>query len=156
MKKDIFNSKILLLDALVLFIVLSCTPGSCFEETNAYIKAGFALSENGKSTTPDSLTLYGSGKPSQKLYNRTIKPKTALMPLDASSISTGFIIRINGITDTLTIWYSSFPHLVSKECGYTFYHNIDSVNHTTYNIEDIIVRNRTVTTFDGENIRIFF
>jgi hypothetical protein len=156
MKNIYYNNKILILSALILYLASSCTPGSCFEETNAFLKAGFANSENGKITSPDSLTLYGSGMQDKKLYSRALKVNTVLIPLNSSAPGSVFIIRINGITDTLNIWYTSYPHLISKECGYTFFHNIDSLKHTTNYIEDIVIRNRTISTFDGENIRIYF
>ncbi len=134
----------------------ACTPGSCFEETNAYMKANFFLSETGKSAAPDSITLYGLGAGYLPIYNKSSGVVTALIPLNAAEDYSGFAIKINGVSDTLKAWYSSFPHLVSKECGYTYFHVLDSVISTNNIIDDIIIRNRNVTTFKEENIRIFY
>ena len=45
-----------------------------------------------------------------------------------------FVIKINGVTDTIEFQYSSYPHLISKECGYTFYHHLDTVTNFTKHI----------------------
>lgn len=132
----------------------ACTPEACFEETNAFVKASFYINEN--QVTPDSLTLYGLGHESAKLYNKAVKVKPALFPLNSSDITSTFIIRINGISDTITFTYSSYPHLISTECGYTFYHILEQPTFTKNNIDNIIVRNRNITTINEENIRIFY
>jgi len=137
-------------------LIVSCTPGSCFEETDAFLKANLYLSETGKLLAPDSLTIYGLDISSLPIYNKTTGVITAQVPLDPAHESCGFSVRINGITDTFTVWYSSFPHLVSKECGYTFFHVVDSVTWTTNIIDDIIIKNRNVTVYKEENIRIFY
>ena len=137
-------------------IAMSCTPGSCFEETNAFMKGTFYSSSSGKAATPDSLTMYGINISSVKLYKKATGVQPAYIPLDASAGSCTYIIRINGIQDTIKVLYTSFPHLISMECGYTFYHTIDSVWYTTNKIVDIIRKNDNVTTLKEENIRIFY
>jgi predicted nucleic-acid-binding Zn-ribbon protein len=155
MKQTALYKPLLLLTAIV-FLMLSCTPGSCFEETNAFLRASSYLSSTGKPVSPDSLTLYGVGMASDYIYLKKAGIQPLLFPLNASSDNCKFVIRINGVQDTLIIWYSSYPHLISKECGYTFFHTLDSVS-TTYNIiDDVIIRNKNVTTFKEENIRIFY
>jgi len=139
---------------LLTFLGVSCTPEACFEETNAFVKASFYSEE--KQVTPDSITLYGLGHETTKIYDRARNVKPALFPINAASDNSVFIIRINGVTDTITFRYSSYPHLISRECGYTFYHIIETPVFTRHIIENIIVNNRNITTVNEENIRIFY
>ena len=157
MRKLIPRNLTIILSGLILFL-LSCTPESCFEETESFLKATLYLNETGNLRAPDSLTVYGLNMETNKLYNKTKNVQIALLPLNASTANCVYIIRINGITDTLEFRYSSYPHLVSKECGYTFYHNLisDSLTYTTNAIDSIYIRKNTITTFNEENIRIFY
>jgi hypothetical protein len=139
----------------ILFLT-TCTPMSCLEETNAFLKTTFYNNITGKVLPPDSLTLFGAGKDSAKLYNKAIKPTKVQFPLDVAAGSSTFIIKINGEVDTITITYSTYPHLISKECGYTFYHTIDTPAFTANIIKQIEIKKNTVTTLNEENIRIFY
>jgi hypothetical protein len=136
--------------------VISCTPQSCQEETKSFIKATFYTNGTSNIKAPDSLTLYGLGIDTNKIYNNSLNIKIAYIPLDASKETSGFIFRINGIIDTLTFYYSSFPHLISKECGFTYYHILESYTVTGNAIDTIIFMNRNITTINEENIRIFY
>jgi hypothetical protein len=80
----------------------------------------------------------------------------ALLPLNASAGSCIYVIRINGLNDTIQFLYSNYPHLISKECGYTFYHILDLPVYTQNNIDTILIINRSITTANEENIRIFY
>jgi hypothetical protein len=143
--------------AWTLMILVSCTPGSCFEETNALVKASFYGGDTRKLKPPDSLTLFGLKMDTNKIYNKALNVQPALLPLDADTTSCSFVIRINGTTDTMTFWYSSFPHLVSMECGYTFYHQLTEKPSVTDNIIDSVnIGNSNITTLDVENIRIYY
>ncbi len=133
-----------------------CTPEACFEETNAFVKASFYDSGSDTQLTPDSLTLYGTGMDTLKIYDADAGVKPALLPLDASESGCSFVIMINGVTDTLTFLYTSYPHLISKECGYTFYHNIEDLYYTENTIDHIYISKRNITTVNEENIRIFY
>jgi hypothetical protein len=156
MKRFIPQSLLLSLPVILLFIV-SCAQGSCFEETESYLKASFYDNETKKPTAPDSVTLYGLNADTTWLYTNTTGVSTALIPLNASSESSVFIIKINGVTDTIEFRYNSYPHLISKECGYTFYHQLDSEPRHTFNaIIDIYAGSKTITNENGENIRIFY
>lgn len=133
----------------------SCTPETCLEETLTGVKAVFFKTDAGKVQAPDSVTLYGIGTATDKIYNRAASRQTISIPLDAGSNTCSFVIKINDKTDTLIFTYTSYPHLVSKECGFTFFHSLTELLNKNENI-DINLVNRTITTSNEENIRIFY
>jgi hypothetical protein len=152
-----FRRSLPFIAAVILLYMNSCTMGSCFEETESYVKASFYKNTTKKLTAPDSLTIYGLGADTSLLYNKSRSITTALLPLNSSTSVTIFIIQINDKTDTLEFHYTSYPHLISKECGYTFYHELDSEpTHTNNSIKDIYTASKTITNKNGENLRIFF
>jgi len=136
-------------------LFISCTPAACFEETNAFLKASFYLDSSKEKVAPDSLTLSGIGQ-TNKIYNRAAGVQPALFPLNASSTSSTFTIGINGVYDTIEFRYSSFPHLISKECGYSVFHTLDYHAFSQNNIDTILIINPNITTVNEENIRIFY
>jgi hypothetical protein len=140
---------------LLVCIVYSCTPNSCMETTISTVKAGFYETGTGKPLTADSVTLYGLGMESSKIYNKALKLQTISFPLDASSDTSVLILRINGKNDTLTLVYTSYTHLVSKECGFTFYHVLDTV-YDSSPVLDILKKSQNITTVNEENIRIYY
>lgn len=155
--KRFFPGSLSFILPVIMLSVLSCTEGSCFEETESYLKATFYTPVNqiNKAVPPDSLSLAGLGRDSV-IYRNASNVKVALIPLNSSVDSSTFIIRINRYTDTITFRYSSYPHLISKECGYTYYHTLDTVLHTYNGIKDIYKGNATITNLNVENIRIFY
>jgi hypothetical protein len=158
MRKHIPENLAIILSGLMLML-FSCTTQSCLEETEAYVKASFYVYDNltEKLLAPDSVTIYGLNMENNKLYTKALKLQPALLPLNASATECIFIVKINGITDTIQFKYSSYPHLVSKECGYAFYHHLDTEpKHTYHGIKYIYTKNSTITTINEENIRIFY
>jgi hypothetical protein len=118
------------------------------------MKATFYSNTSKEKETPDSLTLTGLGK-TDKIYDKESGVQPALFPLDPSSGSCTFIIKINNVTDTIHVLYSSYPHLISKECGYTFYHRLDTA-YPSGNFFYIYKSSNNITTANEENIRIFY
>jgi hypothetical protein len=155
MKKNLLYI-ILLTAAASSFLLPSCTPGSCFEETNAYVKATFLLESTGKVKAPDSISLYGIGMDASTIYKKSRNVSPALIPLDAGSEGCGFVLKINGVSDTISFTYSTYLHMLSKACGYTFYHTIDTPVYSTNIIDRIIVNKNTITSLSEENIRIYY
>jgi hypothetical protein len=146
----------LLLGTLILLYSVACTTGGCFEETESFLKATFYNNETKKAVAPDSVTLFGFGHDTSLIYNKSTGVQPALFPLNSAADTSAFVIKINGITDTIAFIYSTYPHLVSKECGFTFYHDLDSVIYTTHNIDYVYSGKNKITTINEENIRIFY
>lgn len=148
---------ILIILSAVLNILISCTPESCQEETQALVKATFYKDGTNKIYVPDSLTIFGLGMEENKLYNKALNISTIQLPLNASVDSCGYVVKINVKTDTIIFRYSSYPHMISKECGLTFFHVLDSSFQVTGTaVKKIELRNRNITTINEENIRIFY
>lgn len=147
--------KCLLIVAVIFALIcLSCSQGSCFEETEAYVKASFVLNKTKKA--PDSLTVYGVGSDSL-WYDKATTILTAKFPLNPSTGTCRFVVRINGVSDTIEFSYTSYPHFISKECGYTFYHHLESEPvTTTHKIKQIYTGDRTITNLNVENLRIYY
>ena len=145
--------------SLILILTLSvsdsCTPETCLEETVSGVNAVFFRTSAAKAQAPDSVTLYGIGPATGKIYSRAVNRSVVRIPLNAGDITCAFVIKINDITDTLTFNYTSYPHLVSKECGFTYFHRLESVLNSSEAI-DISLFNGTITTSNEENIRIFY
>jgi hypothetical protein len=141
----------------LLLLLFSCAPDSCFDVTESFVKASFYDNVTKKMRAPDSLTLYGINMDTNLVYSKKSNIQPALIPMDASASGCRFIIKINGLTDTLEFSYNSYPHLVSKECGYTFYYNLtDTPRYSKNAIDYIYLTNRNITTVNEENIRIFY
>lgn len=156
MRELIPRNLILTFSALIL-ILHSCTTGSCLEKTESFVKASFYNYKTQKLQAPDSVTLYGLNMAGNKLYDKTRGVQPALIPLNPDTVSSTFVIKINGRTDTLEFRYFSYPHLVSKECGLTYYHTLDTDRlFTKHAIINIYIGNRNITTINEENIRIFY
>ena len=146
---------ILFLSLLVIVAVFSCTNQPCYQDTFSSVKADFYLTGSGKTTTADSLTLYALGRDTNKLYSSARNAAIFSFPLDASADSCRFYIKINTIEDTITLYYTSYTHLISKECGYTFYHILTKPIRHNKSTPDYLIINENITTVNEENIRIF-
>lgn len=156
MKKVISRSLIVLISGLTL-VLYSCTPQTCFDETESLLKASFYDYKLKTKLAPDTVTMYGLNGETNKIYDNALKLEPALIPLNSAADSCVIIIRINGINDTVTFKYTSYPHLISKECGYTFYHNLDTNRiFTRHTIDSIHIKTGLITTLNGENIQIYY
>lgn len=140
----------------ILLLLSSCATQTCFEETESFVKVSFYDKLTKELLPPDSVTIYGMSMDTNKLYDNSKKLQPALLPLNNATDNCVFIISINGINDTVGFTYSSFPHLVSIECGYTYYHDMDTASYTKNIIDSISLSNRKITTLNGENVRIFY
>jgi hypothetical protein len=141
---------------IIIKLIASCTPESCIGETTSFVNATFYKRDPYKPLAPDSITVFGIGKETNKLYSKSIKPLSIKLPLNASLGTCGFVIKINGTTDTLNFDYSAYPHLISKECGITFFYTLSPPRIFGSAIDSVILVNENITTFSNENIRILY
>lgn len=155
MRRSVPGYAVLIISGFCL-LLNSCLEVPCLDETEAFVKANFYNDSTSKKIIPDSLTLYGITMETDKIYNKAKITPPALIPLRDSTDYSIFVIRINGVTDTIEFRYSSYLHLVTKECGYTFFHNIDTIYFTRHAIDSVSKKSENVTTLDGENIGIYY
>jgi hypothetical protein len=141
--------------AIIPAFIFSCTPGSCFDETEARVKASMYLSATDKVHAPDSVSLFGLERDSA-IYKKTTNLTSVLFPLNPTVETCSFVIRINGVSDTVTFSYSSNAHFISKECGYTYYFTIDQPITTKNIIKKIVLTKETITNLNEENMRIYY
>jgi hypothetical protein len=140
----------------ILKLVASCTPESCTGETTSFVNISFYKKESNKLTAPDSVTVFGAGRDTLKIYSNAANLTSIKLPLDASSGSCDFVLKINGTKDSLKFFYTTYPHLISKECGITFFYKLDSLYSGSSAIDTVLIKNKNITTFNEENIRIIY
>lgn len=134
---------------------MSCTSEGCYKETDADLIVSLRETVTEIITAQDSITIYGVGMEDSTIYNNA-NILTANLPLDATGGYSEFVV-INGlIADTISLWYSSNISFISKACGYSYIHTIESLKFTRHKIDTILIINESVTTNDEENIRTFF
>jgi predicted nucleic-acid-binding Zn-ribbon protein len=146
--------KYAILSILILYMS-ACTPETCLDETESYLKVTFYNYSTRTISAPSTISVHGVGRDSL-LYNQATQVKSAKLPLNQMADTTAFVLTINSISDTLIIRHTSFPHLISRECGYTYYFNIEPPVTTRHIIDSISAPNRTITTQNEENLRIFY
>lgn len=134
----------------------ACTPEGCLEETESYLKASFYSSATGVQVKPDSITVHGNGMEFMKIYSGQRQLSIARLPLNPSTGSSDFVVKINTGTDNLSVTYSSYVHLISKECGYSFNHVIEGISSSNNLIDSVRIINPQITNENLENIRIYF
>jgi hypothetical protein len=150
------NSSLLIILLIILRFSSSCTPAACIGETTAFLKGGFYKTGTSTPLVADTVTIFGIGKDSAKIYSKALKVSLIQLPLDASSDKCSFVMKINSTIDTLTFEYSSYPHMISKECGVTFFYILESCRWRGSIIDTINIRNNNIRTINEENIRIFY
>ena len=156
MKKYFQGGLIFIVSALFLTMV-TCTPLTCFEDTESFVKASFYNYTTKVKQAPDSITLYGIGNENLLLYKKAINVQPVLFALNPSVTTCHYIIKINNITDTISFSYTGYVHLISKECGYTYYYTLSELPvHTTNTIDSISITKGAITNINEENIRIYY
>ena len=138
-----------------LLLLTSCFDIECVNRPEVQVKAVFYDYDTKKTVSPDSVTLHGIDN-SVKIYDSQKNLSSAFLPLKTSDNETEFVIRINGTADTIRFIHSNFLQLISKECGYLIYHNVDTLYFTTNEIDSISLINREITPQNVDNVAIFY
>jgi len=137
-------------------MMISCVPQTCNEKTESLAGATFYKTGTGKIEAPDTVSIFCLKEDISKFYQKLFKRAIIYLPFDPSAEKCTFILRINQTTDTVAFNYTTFPYLVSKECGYTYCFSVTGYWSTKNIIDTIIVVNNRITTGNEENMRIFY
>ncbi|HSV87961.1 MAG TPA: DUF6452 family protein [Bacteroidales bacterium] len=161
--KPVLHSKLSLLRLIpfiILMVFVSCLPGEgCEEAATNPMRIGFYLPVAGTDrfspVSLDSLTMYGVNRPDSLLYNNRKGVRNIEAPLNPASDSTGFVVIFPGnVIDTLWVFYNRQPFLISAECGFTMYYEIEQFLHTSRRINSFQIIQPLVRNTLEEHIRI--
>ena len=149
----------------VLFAMVSClTQEVCDDNSQSELVARFKteVSESVSDTIISGVSIYGirEGKPDSLLYNASETSRVAL-PLDPHHTYSRFVMKIDEISDTLTLVHSTGFYLVSYTCGYGAIHtlNPDSIEHGRKLFYDIKIIDAVIdaaTQQDEEHLWLYF
>jgi hypothetical protein len=91
----------------------------------------------------DTLTITSHRKDGSDtiLLNQGINQSTFKLPMSFTQDIDVLFFKTKKlpVTDTVRIGKENIPHFESVDCGLTYFHNITSLNHTTYGIDSIVL-----------------
>jgi len=155
------KSKIFILLFILVEFLFSCKEPPCEQKTDSFLQIGFyTLNKKTVVLTSDTVSnIYGIGEVGKSLYGGDTIVSTILIPLSQNQNTCSFVIKSrNGVVDvwdTLSVFYTHKPQLISKECGFATIFNINSVKVSKNEFDSIKVVNSAINTANEENIRIF-
>ena len=158
------KSRLLLIS--VLFTMVSCLSMEvCDDNSQSELVARFKteVSETVSDTIISGVSIYGirEGRPDSLLHDSTIPTSRVVLPLDSHHTYSRFVMKINEISDTLTLVHNTGFYLISYTCGYgaIFTLDADSIDHGhnlfyKITIEDAVVDANTEP--DEEHLFLYF
>ena len=153
----------LIVISLLVFLLESCNDGDrCYESVNTLMVTSFSVNEL---KTINTLVVNGVNRfdVGDTLVNdkESTLTKRCLLPLSLSGDSTGLVLKVNGIKDTLYVRHTMSLNFVSDKCGFApnyvikgfrYSKGIDSVK-----ISDATVNPKSIEkTTNDQNITIYF
>lgn len=154
-------------------IMVSCSSDEqCRENKNVVMQADFYHVAFNATTqtysinkiTIDSITVQGLKRDSitgnevlidSVLYNNSKSLSSLNLPLNKFQGESKFLLRINGINDTLVIYHTNQNQYLSLQCGCIKTFNIDTIISTHHFIDSTSIVLHQVNTNNAENIRLF-
>jgi hypothetical protein len=110
----------------------------------------------------DSLLIWGIDQEVGWIYDSISSvEKVHPIPLSLFSDTTGYVLFVNGVADTVYIYHSMQMRLVSETCGFAPYYELDSFSYTSgidsVGLSDSDVNPNSIEKDEGqENITIYF
>jgi len=141
---------------LLTLLLPACSEQACYDDTDPLVNVILLESGTGAAKNSVSLKITGlTGVSPVELVTATSVARFSL-PLNPAEETSVIVIVLNGIADTATISYTNFVHMVSPECGYTFYSIVQGLNTTHNIIDSLIIENKNITVDGERNMRLFY
>lgn len=140
------------------FFVASCTSTEeCRQEKTVKLTLGF-YKKNATADSKisiDSIWVNGLSKDSF-LYKNSKSIGSINLPLNITKQQSDFIIRLNNLKDTVSIFYTNNDaYFISLPCGCIATHTLDEVITTHHFIDSVRIVQREVLNINAEHIKIF-
>ena len=153
----------LIVISLLAFVLESCNNGNrCYDSVDTLMVSSFSI--NGFKNI-DSLVVKGVNR--NDVGDTLVNDRTSTLtkryslPLSLSADSTGFVLKLNGISDTLYLRHKMIIKFVSEFCGFAPNYVISGSRHTP-GIDSVKIIDPKVNTLstakatNDQNIIIYF
>jgi hypothetical protein len=138
-------------------LMLACSKPPCEVNGDVQLNASFYRNVNNsvKDTLVDSVALV-LGLQLDTVYFETNKTKSLSFPLNINSDTTTVVVTFDQkVSDTITFVVKRDLKMISHECGFAYYFEIQKVESTTNRIKSIWVSKELVEYGTKENIKIY-
>lgn len=143
-----------------------CNTTGCTDNRSSIPLAGFYSASDETSVSIDSLEIGGIGAPNDSLIiNIDDISNQVYLPLRSTASTASYFITYRqksleqlGISDTVTIDYTSIPFFASEECGAMYRYRINSLSHTSILLDSVAITaaDSLITNANIETLRFFF
>jgi hypothetical protein len=149
---------LMVLPGLILMLNACQQDEVCEELTSNPLRIGFyQITENGTSQTAliDSLTVYGLGGTGEYIYDNRFNVSRIELPLDPTGNTCGFVLMFPGQSDSLFVNYQRELNLLSIECGFSMFFELEQVWSATNVISVIEIHESLVSNSPDEHLKVF-
>ncbi len=155
------------------FLCLLCSMSlaSCLNEAicedvaTVPVRIGFyavdTLQDTPAPLSLSNITVFGLGRDSI-IYDNVLNVSQMELPLNSTIDSCAFIFRVSLVDETKffaddTLWfiYNRLPSLISMECGFTTFYELDHIRFTGNLFYSIAIDDANITNSLNEHIKIF-
>ena len=153
----------LIVISLLTFLLGSCGNGNrCYDSVDTLMVSSFSI--NGFKNI-DTLLIMGVNR--NDIGDTIVNDQSATLtkrytlPLSLSADSTGFVLKVNGISDTLYVRHTMIIKFVSEFCGFAPIYVLSGFRHTS-GIDSVRITDQKVNTqssakaTNDQNINIYF
>ncbi len=137
----------------------ACTDDEICEEATANaLRVGFYIADQEVETPAslNALSIYALGVSNRKLiYDSENNVSRVELALNPASDVCGFVFVFGLQSDTLWFEYERETHLISVECGFTMFYNLQNAEHTSDVILTLGIADSHVTNALNEHIKIY-
>jgi hypothetical protein len=131
----------------------------CDEEYVSELAARFKTEKDGElaDTTVNALTLYGirEGLSDSLLYD-SLSTSGFLVPLDPHHDVSRFVLQIDSLRDTLSIYYEHEVYMISYTCGFGSLFTLDPLEYKTGLIKkDTILNEMVDAEYEDNEVHIW-
>jgi|WetSurMetagenome_2_1015567.scaffolds.fasta_scaffold00219_17 hypothetical protein len=143
--------------SVVMVVVLaSCTSSACIDDTVPIVTTNIYSSETRKVVTCDSIIVTAKSSAGDTILAKEKKVSVFTYTLDPAKTQSTMLFKINNVTDTVVIAYTTSPYYISAACGYTICHSITGLTWTDNIIDSLVLENKSVTLNVKSNIRLYY
>lgn len=147
---------------LFLFLILAASCVSvevCEEENVSELTARFKTEKEGEltDTTVTALSLYGirEGLSDSLLYD-SIPASGFVVPLDPHHDFSRFVLQIDTLRDTLSVYYEHEIYMISYTCGFASLFTLDQIETSSGVIQkDTIIKEMVDAEYEDNEVHIW-